>query len=133
MRSGSTRGIHAFGFPKAAMALMCQDLRVADAMAAAGQPCPSASIDLAPRRRQRLAEDMIGSADATDITGSIEHPRSRPLIYAKISKVAAVQSPVVVPWKNPDLILTNDPTNGVAEKSIDRDEERWFARMRSSN
>jgi hypothetical protein len=44
------RQLHAFGFPKAAMALMCQDLRVARAMAVAGQSCPSASVELAPRR-----------------------------------------------------------------------------------
>jgi hypothetical protein len=102
-------------------------------MAAAGQPRPSASAELAPRRRQKLAEDMTGSLDAADMTGSIEHPRSRPTAYATNPKIAAPQNPVVVPWKNPDLVLTSDFTNDVAEKSIDRDEERWFACMSSLN
>jgi hypothetical protein len=36
------RQLHAFGFQKAAVALMCQDERVAVAMDAVGTPCPSA-------------------------------------------------------------------------------------------
>jgi hypothetical protein len=34
------RQLYAFGFQKAAVALMCQDERVAAAMFAAGSPCP---------------------------------------------------------------------------------------------
>ena len=34
------RQLYAFGFQKAAVALMCQDERVAAAMSAAGSPCP---------------------------------------------------------------------------------------------
>jgi hypothetical protein len=36
------RQLFAFGFQKAALALMCQDERVAAAMGAAGSPCPAA-------------------------------------------------------------------------------------------
>ena len=39
----AARQLYAFGFQKAALALMCQDPRVAEAMAAVGQPCPTLS------------------------------------------------------------------------------------------
>src|SRR6202035_1509304 len=37
----AARQLNAFGYPKAAIALMCQDQRVAQAMVIAGEPCPS--------------------------------------------------------------------------------------------
>jgi hypothetical protein len=42
----AARQLNAFGHPRAALALMCQDLRVAAAMAAAGEECPTAENDV---------------------------------------------------------------------------------------
>jgi hypothetical protein len=50
------RQLFAFGFQKAALALMCQDERVAVAMEAGGTPCPSASFaEATDRSRVSLA------------------------------------------------------------------------------
>src|ERR1700677_4712559 len=40
------RQLYAFGFQKAAVALMCQDQRVAAAMDATGTPCPDAPAEV---------------------------------------------------------------------------------------
>jgi hypothetical protein len=45
------RQLYAFGLRNAAMALMCQDERVAIAMDAVGTPCPSAFAETAEPRR----------------------------------------------------------------------------------
>jgi hypothetical protein len=45
------RQLFAFGFQKAALALMCQDQRVAAAMDATGTPCPDAPVEV--RRSDR--------------------------------------------------------------------------------
>ncbi len=41
----AARQLAAFGYPRAALALMCQDPHVAEAMATVGQPCPSGEIE----------------------------------------------------------------------------------------
>ncbi|HYA04437.1 MAG TPA: hypothetical protein VEF90_00985 [Xanthobacteraceae bacterium] len=61
------RQLFAFGFHKAALALMCQDERVAVAMAVAGSPCPTqpaepdASLSLLPANESSTA---VGEASA---------------------------------------------------------------------
>lgn len=63
----TARQLFAFGFKTAAMALMCQDQHVAEAMATAGEACPSAHL---------------AANDGAEISvGSIERPRpvSQPL------------------------------------------------------
>jgi hypothetical protein len=45
------RQLYAFGFQKAALALMCQDERVAVAMDTAGSPCPGALAETNERSR----------------------------------------------------------------------------------
>jgi hypothetical protein len=49
------RQLYAFGLQKAAMALMCQDERVAIAMDAVGTPCPSAFAETAAPARVTAA------------------------------------------------------------------------------
>ena len=49
------RQLHAFGYQSAALALMCQDERVAVAMDAAGSVCPGASA----RDRDRLSGNPV--------------------------------------------------------------------------
>ena len=43
------RQLYAFGFQKAAVALMCQDEHVAAAMFATGSPCPRTLVDVSDR------------------------------------------------------------------------------------
>ncbi|HTS39314.1 MAG TPA: hypothetical protein VMH84_02070 [Xanthobacteraceae bacterium] len=59
----TARQLYAFGHQKAAMALMCQDPHVAEAMAAAGDICPTPIAESGPRRRQRNAELDSVTAD----------------------------------------------------------------------
>jgi hypothetical protein len=51
-----SRQLYAFGFQKAAMALMCQDEHVAIAMQAVGTPCPAAFAEAAERRQVATAQ-----------------------------------------------------------------------------
>jgi hypothetical protein len=51
------RQLYAFGFQKAAVALMCQDERVATAMDAVGSPCPSAFAQ--PRARSQASASAV--------------------------------------------------------------------------
>ena len=79
-----SRQLHAFGFQKAAIALMCQDERVAVAMEAAGAPCPAFF-----EREQRQASNQI--------TGSIPYGREqtgssvKPPLTATPGRTAAVR------------------------------------------
>lgn len=43
------RQLYAFGFQKAAMALMCEDQHVAVAMEVTGSPCPRALVEVSER------------------------------------------------------------------------------------
>jgi hypothetical protein len=57
-----SRQLFAFGFQKAAMALMCEDQHVALAMAEVGSPCPDRPIevsDAAPRAMQQEAQHSV--------------------------------------------------------------------------
>jgi hypothetical protein len=103
----AARQLHAFGFPKAAMALMCQDTRVAEAMAAAGQSCLSFAAETAPRRRQRA-----------EVGGSIV-PTGAP----KRSRNA-----IVVTWKNPDLAPADDREETIVTSGLSDAQQRWFDR-----
>ena len=50
------RQLHSFGYQRAALALMCQDERVAIAMEASGSPCPSTPVDA--RRAYNQVSDI---------------------------------------------------------------------------
>jgi hypothetical protein len=123
----AARQLHAFGFKKAALALMCQDSRVAEAMAAAGDVCPARFAEMRPRRRQQLAEDITGSigrpgsADFSsarnrrlsgDVTGSVRQPRGK-----------------FKPWKNPDFAAAQSAMQDAVAIGPSLDEERLFARV----
>jgi hypothetical protein len=99
----AARQLFAFGFQKAALALMCQDPRVAGAMAAVGQPCPVASVGSGAR---------LGQKFAGDITGSIDRPRIK----------------VFAPWRNPDDVVVQVSAEEATEKGLSAEEERWFTR-----
>jgi hypothetical protein len=57
----TARQLHAFGYHQAALSLLCQDPRVAEAMATVGQPCPM-SVEAA-RERRRAGDYPTGSID----------------------------------------------------------------------
>jgi hypothetical protein len=52
------RQLYAFGLKKAALALMCQDERVATAMDAVGTPCPSAFAEIRERSQVSSTPDL---------------------------------------------------------------------------
>lgn len=57
------RQLYSFGFQKAAVALMCQDERVAVAMEAVGSPCPSAFAETREPRPVSAAHVMPFTRD----------------------------------------------------------------------
>ena len=57
----TARQLYAFGQQRAALALMCQDSRVAEAMAAVGESCVIAPPPNRPRRAQRIKEEPVDS------------------------------------------------------------------------
>ena len=70
------RQLFAFGFQKAAVALICQDERVAATMGAAGSPCPVAPVEARDqRRRSARAEDKNWSL----FSAYAESPEPNPL------------------------------------------------------
>jgi len=133
----AARQLFAFGFQKAAMALMCQDAHVAEAMQAAGQPCSTIIADTKPRRRA-AAED-----NHTITTGSVNQTSNNTRTLPEktsgrgrktetgITSTATTTTTKIVPWKNPDDI---DPVETPESTQIaaNADEERWFARMTST-
>lgn len=138
----AARQLYAFGFQKAAMALMCQDLRVAEAMAAAGQPCPTIVADSAPAatpapapRRRRTSENEQKSDDEI-VTGSIDQaqisaPAASPPKVISVWRnpdVIARKYRKIVPWKNPDLVGRPVVVAAAADNAAST-EESWFARM----
>lgn len=52
------RQLYAFGFQKAALALMCEDEHVIEAMDAAGSPCPRFIIEATERRVSAIPERL---------------------------------------------------------------------------
>ncbi len=62
------RQLYAFGFQKAAVALMCQDERVAAAMSAAGSPCPRlfGEADDADRSRVSAIPERLPRQNGVD-------------------------------------------------------------------
>jgi hypothetical protein len=67
------RQLFAFGFQKAALALMCQDGRVAAAMDAAGSPCPaSVAIRVSDRGSSAAANGFSEEEQTTSITPDIQ-------------------------------------------------------------
>jgi hypothetical protein len=59
----TSRQLQAFGHPRAALALMCQDARVAAAMATAGEECPHPGdvtpVIESPSKRQQVGKKKI--------------------------------------------------------------------------
>jgi hypothetical protein len=58
------RQLYAFGFQKAAVALMCQDERVTFAMEAAGTSCPSTTSGPMVRRQVSMRTEASSAAEA---------------------------------------------------------------------
>ncbi len=58
------RQLFAFGLKNAAVALMCQDTRVAVAMAVAGSPCPSPPVNIGEPLSLLPVDPRLASADA---------------------------------------------------------------------
>ena len=113
------RQLFAFGLHKAALALMCQDRRVADAMDVAGSPCPappadgsehlaSASEDLSPSQPQVVGTFAAAPAPVRNNTGG----------YALDLRHAENDAPVQAP-----LYLAAAPVAPVSQE-----EQAWFDR-----
>ncbi len=60
------RQLYAFGFQKAAVALMCQDERVAAAMDATGSPCPRTFAEMQMRGQETQAPERPPRENGVD-------------------------------------------------------------------
>jgi len=123
----AARQLFAFGFQKAAMALMCQDRHVAEAMEAVGQPCSGFVAESKPRRRAAAEDsDNIVTSSIAD-AGAPRAPANKKAA-ARAQKAEAVAAVKIVPWKNPDDDSGADLPERV-EGTPNPAEERLFARM----
>jgi hypothetical protein len=101
-----SRQLFAFGFQKAAVALMCQDDRVAAAMGAAGSPCPVAPVETRERSRR--------SARAEDKNWGLFTPLVEAMEPSPVSAYAATTEPT--------------RTSALPMKPVTREELAWFDR-----
>jgi hypothetical protein len=119
----AARQLFAFGFQRAAMALMCQDPRVAEAMTAAGDVCPHRSAEPMPRRRraeepnaesQRMAERPAGHI--IDLRRNESRASSR--VRSRETVLAFFKNPVAATEQEPQRIAS----------ALSTDESRWLDR-----
>ena len=89
----TARQLYAFGFRSAAIALMCQDQRVAEAMATVGEACPSARM-AAQMATNDKPEISVGSIDRPRPVGQpLQLVRPRPVVRARKVAHAAGRKP----------------------------------------
>jgi hypothetical protein len=120
------RQLFAFGFKTAAVALMCEDDRVALAMQTAGTPCPEPPVPVEPRQRTTTFFPALSFA-----------PQEQP---TPLFKVAQAQLPAAethpktkVPQEPPALLFANaEPSPPAPEpyvKPFTPEEDALFKRM----
>jgi hypothetical protein len=76
------RQLYAFGFQKAAVALMCEDEHVVLAMAEVGSPCPDRPVevsDVAPKPNQGPVQQFTQKLLRTSIQERAEQPEQEPI------------------------------------------------------
>jgi hypothetical protein len=116
-----SRQLYAFGLHKAALALMCQDERVAAAMEVAGSPCPSFPVD----GGQHVA-DGGASAPASDDAGA---PAQEPLA---LSPPAVAHTGYILDLKRADA-NTPDHIAFMPAPATPQQEQAWFDRASNIN
>ena len=125
-----SRQLFAFGFQKAAVALMCQDERVAAAMGAAGSPCPLTPVETRERsRRTSSAEDKKWSLFSALVEPSEPSPLSARAEAMDWSPVPAIAEPTerrrVVARAD---TIEPSPVTGRPVKPVTKEELAWFDR-----
>jgi hypothetical protein len=101
------RQLYAFGFQKAAVALMCQDERVAAAMADAGSPCP-VPHDVT---RERSRHSARADAKNWSLSAEFAEPMERSPFAARAEA------------------MERSPVTGLLVKPVTKEELAWFDSM----
>jgi len=118
------RQLFAFGLHKAAVALMCQDQRVATAMDVAGSPCPAPPADGGEPVASTPAHPA--SLSLQDVSESVPDPVSAPITqggYILDLKSANIAAPAQAP-----IHIAFTPT-----PSVSAEEQMWFDRAADIN
>lgn len=117
-----SRQLFAFGLHKAAVALMCQDERVAAAMEVAGSPCPSFPVD--------GGEHLADAADPARSSAQADAPVHDPL---------SLQPPNLIAYTGYILDLARADSNASAHVAFrpvepsSQQEQAWFDRASDLN
>jgi len=120
------RQLFAFGFKTAALALMCQDDRVAVAMQTAGTPCPGPPAPIEPRRHTAAFFPALSFA-----------PQEQPMPLIKVaqaqSRAAETHVKIQVPQEPPALLFAepqpSPPAPEPQVKPFTPEEDALFKRM----
>jgi hypothetical protein len=125
------RQLYAFGFQKAAMALMCEDQHVALAMAEVGSPCPDRRIevsDAAPNPAQSPLQQSAQQPALQLLRPSIQE---RGALSAQASAQEQIQEPTQEPIQEP--IQESSHLAFAPVTSFSQQEREWFDRESNVN
>jgi hypothetical protein len=125
------RQLFAFGFQKAALALMCQDERVAAAMSAASSPCPAPSPALgspvAMLSADLPAASSVGGSQALSMMATDPLPTSSLGIGEPLSLIPVIQSTPPAESQGPVQV------SFAPVQPFSQEEQAWFDRASNSN
>lgn len=122
-----SRQLFAFGLKKAAVALMCQDDRVAAAMEVVGSPCPSFPVDGGGEH----VADAGASAPASD-------PAAEAPVQDRVEDPLSLRPPVRVAYAGYILDLKSGDSTAPVEVPVtppvgSQQEQAWFDRASTIN
>jgi len=121
------RQLYAFGFQKAAMALMCEDQHVALAMAEVGSPCPDRPIevsDAAPNAARAPVQQSAQQPAPQFLRPSIQE---RGALSSQAPAQEQTQEPIQEPTQEP-FHLAFAPVTPFSQQ-----EREWFDRESNTN
>lgn len=125
------RQLFAFGFHKAALALMCQDDRVALAMSAAGSPCPAP-----PAERGQVLSMMPADPPLPALADSSEALAMMPADPTPTSSIKLGEPLSILPAQvasPPDAGSRPIHLSFAPVQPFSQEEEAWFDRASNAN
>jgi hypothetical protein len=120
------RQLFAFGFKNAAVALMCEDDRVALAMQTAGTPCPEPPALVEPRQRTATFFPALSFAPQEQRTPLIKVAQAQPPAAATHPKTQVPQEPPALMFANAEPL---PPAPEPYVKPFTPEEDALFKRM----
>lgn len=121
------RQLYAFGFQKAAMALMCEDQHVALAMAEVGSPCPDRPVEISDAAPNASLAPVQQSAQQPALKFLRPSIQERGALSGQASTQEQIQEPVQEQTQEP-FHLALAPVTPFSQQ-----EREWFDREANMN